>query len=386
MSIILPLLYCYYQVVTPEAGMRYTRDSTSRPDRGEQMDESLIRDLYRKRELPREATDAAVDTLGAFEAILESLGVGWNDAGGTEFEAFRLAREAESPCTTDDILAVGRYAYLTDNHDLYIHILKIVSNRELYANLSQRIAAIAGEEVRDDVMKEITLPPVGAPPSAYPPVTRDIVAALSRAVDEETCRNILTGNIHGIPPSAHADAAARFAAESDIDRFLADHHARAVATLRDHASSGRPWFEQIITDRVVEYVAANQEILSGVRDGKRVWVTKIPFDPDGFLSESDPAKRRYLACHCPLAREALSPQAFSPQAFSPSGRTGAAATADVPAIWCRCSAGFEKQLFDAIFGESVEVEVTESLLAGDDRCRFAITIPPRICRERGIDS
>jgi predicted hydrocarbon binding protein len=33
-------------------------------------------------------------------------------------------------------------------------------------------------------------------------------------------------------------------------------------------------------------------------------------------------------------------------------------------------------MFDVIFEEPTEVELLESVLAGDDRCRFRIKIPP----------
>ena len=68
--------------------------------------------------------------------------------------------------------------------------------------------------------------------------------------------------------------------------------------------------------------------------------------------------RRYYACHCPLARAAIL-----------DGKV------KIPAVFCYCSGGFEKFAFDNIFGEPAEVEMLESVLNGDERCRFAITIP-----------
>ena len=109
----------------------------------------------------------------------------------------------------------------------------------------------------------------------------------------------------------------------------------------------------------------NQELLSGVRQGDRIYMTKIPYAPKDWLVEKDPLRRRYLACHCPLARESII-----------SGRERVSGT------WCYCSAGFEKLLFDVVFGEEVEAEVLESVLAGDGRCRFAITIPEKYLKGR----
>jgi predicted hydrocarbon binding protein len=87
-------------------------------------------------------------------------------------------------------------------------------------------------------------------------------------------------------------------------------------------------------------------------------LTKIPYAPRQFLKEKDPVMRKYYACHCQLVRTAL--------------RDG---KPRIPATFCYCSAGFEKLHFDAIFDEPVEVELLETPLKGDARCRFAIKIP-----------
>jgi hypothetical protein len=71
-------------------------------------------------------------------------------------------------------------------------------------------------------------------------------------------------------------------------------------------------------------------------------------------------KKRYFACHCPLARAAF-----------------ATGEPDIPLDWCYCSGGYHKLMFDVLFETSTEVEVLESVLAGDDRCRFRVRIPNR---------
>jgi hypothetical protein len=68
--------------------------------------------------------------------------------------------------------------------------------------------------------------------------------------------------------------------------------------------------------------------------------------------------RKYYACHCQLVRTAI--------------RDG---KPKISPVFCYCSGGYEKLPFDVIFGEPVEIELLESVLKGDTRCRFAITIP-----------
>ncbi|MCX5977051.1 MAG: DUF6144 family protein [Coprothermobacterota bacterium] len=56
----------------------------------------------------------------------------------------------------------------------------------------------------------------------------------------------------------------------------------------------------------------------------------------------------------------------------------------VPPTWCYCSAGYEKTLFDNVFGESLEVEVQQSVLDGSERCRFAIKLPKSVVQKKPL--
>jgi hypothetical protein len=183
---------------------------------------------------------------------------------------------------------------------------------------------------------------------------------MQTVLPNDRCREVLAGNMHQIPETSFADMKEEFQRNPDIDALLADRHARLVQDLEDHMNQGKLWYEQEITPAVLQYVRDHPEIQSGVRHGDTIYVTKIPFDPQAYLDETDPLRRRYDACHCPLARASI--LAGKP-AVSP--------------LFCYCSAGYEKLPFDVIFGEPVQVEVLESVLGGSDRCRFAISIPER---------
>lgn len=58
-----------------------------------------------------------------------------------------------------------------------------------------------------------------------------------------------------------------------------------------------------------------------------------------YLAETDPDEKRYLMCHCVLAREAV--------------KSGAP---DIPMEWCYCSVGYGKLRYDVAFGVDTEVE------------------------------
>jgi hypothetical protein len=99
--------------------------------------------------------------------------------------------------------------------------------------------------------------------------------------------------------------------------------------------------------------------LAGKREGNRIIATKLP--KSGFLQEylleDDPVERRRLYCHCPRIRDEI-------------GSNPA-----LPLEYCYCGAGFYQGIWEEILGESVEVEVLETVMTGGDVCRIAIHLP-----------
>ena len=174
----------------------------------------------------------------------------------------------------------------------------------------------------------------------------------------ETCHNVLAGNHHEIPLKSFDKHKQWLQEAGSIDGFLKRVHGEAVSELEHYMNEGKVWYEQEITPEIVEFVKGNQEVLSAVRDGEYLYITKFPYAPKDWLAETDPVMKRYYGCHCPLARAAII-----------EGKPV------IPLDWCYCSGGFAKLKFDVVFGEPTEVEVLESVLAGDDRCRFRVKIP-----------
>jgi hypothetical protein len=313
-----------------------------------------------KRGLGSAVISRSVAAVAGFEGWLAGQGKALEGAAVPEIEAFIGSIMARRQNSMWRMLALARYFYATGNKAGYVYMASVVSPRGVLPELAKRVASIAGEGARSKAFRGMKEPPLGTPPAKWPAVTRRAVEGLEAALPEAACRRALAGNLHRIPASAFEEQRALFRESGGVDEFLRRLHARAIAEIESSMRSGRLWYEQEITPAVVALVRGNQEILSGVRRGDRIYVTKIPYDPKGWLAERDPLRRRYLACHCPLARESII-----------SGRDR------VPGTWCYCSAGFEKLQFEAAFGEELAVELLESVLAGGDRCRFAITIPAR---------
>jgi len=316
--------------------------------------------------------------LGAAVAAVEALEARARE-GGAEGECIPLALAeshvadlvASGQASEERIMALARYFAVLGEDQKAIRLLAYLLPIGVLPAMAKRIAELEGEAHRDRIMSRVAIPPAGSPPEAYPAATKAFLAALESELGTEGAKRILKWNVHGIPAAAFAEERDFFLAAPSLDAWLVGQHERQVAVLARHAESGKLWFEQKITSRVVEFVRSNPEICGGRREGRFIYATKIPYDPDRWLGSADPVERRRLACHCPFAASAIA----------------ASANGDgVSPLWCSCSAGYEKVMYDAVFGTETECEVLESVLSGGERCRFAIRIPESVplFREAGV--
>lgn len=319
--------------------------------------EEQFREYCAGRGFGPEQTDAHVSDVRGFEAFVTGRGKSLDSAGVEDMRDYLAVLVDQGLNSEERLLALGRYSFATANYPLYVYMTGMLGGREVVPNIAGRATKIAGRAVRKAVFSDLQLPPLGSPQERFVEPTRRLVAGLKARLPVETCQDVLAGNNHGVPQRAFFPLR-RIYRESGIDAALRFRHESLLQTLEEHARSGKPWYEQMITPEVVAFVRRNPEIQSGVRVGPSIFVTKIPFAPDLYLRETNPKLRRYHACHCPLARTSIL-------------EDGPA----VPTLWCYCSGGYEKLPFDVIFEQPVRVKVLESVLANEDRCRFEIEIP-----------
>lgn len=221
-----------------------------------------------------------------------------------------------------------------------------------------RVEALFGSDVANLIRQEVTFPKMGRPLSEFPPATAKYLGVLMRHLGQEGTRRVLTGNHHHIPEDAFTEDVGMLAEAGNLEAYLQARHRRFVSELAEFARTGKLWYEQIITPEVVEYVENDQEIQTGVLRDDCIIVRKIPYNPDGFIRETDLLKRRYLGCHCPFVREAII-----------DGST------EISPLWCYCTGGYIKVRFEKIFGQDIEIEMLNSILDGSEDCRFAIRVP-----------
>ena len=323
-----------------------------------ELKESGFRRFLQERKLEAKIIDASVSAVKEFEKYLKTKKRTLDSANVTALKAYVSLLIRDGWNSQDRLVAIRRYCYLERKNDLYVYLASVLGATNVLPDIGARLATIADDETRRRVYEGITLPPIGAPQEGYPPLTKTILDRMETELPPATCREVLTWNYHGVPAAAFKDAKSRFEKSASIDDYLKGEHELLVEELETCMKEGRLWYEQEITPEVVAYVKHDQEINTGVRKGDRIFKVKIPYAPRQFLNEKDPVMKSYYACHCQLVRTAL--------------REG---KPRISPIFCYCSAGFEKVHFDVIFGEPVEVELLETLLKGDARCRFAIKIP-----------
>jgi len=318
------------------------------------MQQEKLVEMYRQRGMDEDAIARAVSAAEAAEQYFTDNGIGLKQAGADDIQQYVQTLMDAGENDVESLLAVARYTYLIGNREAYIHFTKLLGGIGVVENIRARTARFAGDDTANAVFIDLPQVPVGTLPSDVPPYTAELMTRLKRHMPEESYRRALAGNNHGISEAAMTAEKAAYERSASLDEYLRGRHQRNVAQLQSHADSGQVWFEQIITQDVVDYVKTNQEILSAVHRGGRLYVTKIPYDAVNYLKEQDPLMRRYYACHCPLARESIR-----------SGRP-------VDGDWCYCSGGFAKFPFEVIFGRELSVKVLQSALTGDGICRFEI--------------
>jgi len=292
-----------------------------------------------------------------------------------EFERFVAARDGIAPAevawefseqlirqernTEEAYITLVRYSYFIKNSPLYVAILELLDGAEAQANFYGQVAEIFGDEIRDEVFAGIGIAPMGLPTSAKPAAMHPVIQRLEAKVGTEACKALLGESLRDLPDEYFQQEWQRFqGAGGDVDEYLRLKKQAFVEQLETCQREGRLFFAQEVTDEVIAYVKNDPEIGGGRREGNLIYETKIPFMTPQYLAETDPVLRRYYYCHCPWSREAI--------------KRG---DVQLTPVFCNCSAGFHKKPWEVALGQPVKAEVLESVLKGDERCRFVIELP-----------
>ncbi len=323
------------------------------------MDEQGFRVFLAKRNLTKKTVKAHVRIVKEFEEYLRDRDSSneIDSAKPNDFDDFSEILMKKGRDTFDNMLALARYVFFTNNKTLTVHVLELIDGADVMENLSKNLKQKAGEAKWKEIFGDLKLPALVTHPRDKPKITKKVMERFEAKLDKEKCREVLSSNLHFVPDEAFMPSKKAFQESKNIDDFLYNRHKEYVEELADHAKEKTLYYTQEVDDEVVEYVRKTPTCQVGVRDGDVIYVTKIPYMAKKYLHENNEKMKRYYACHCPWVREAIK----SGTEISPE--------------FCYCSAGFEKRLWDVIFDCSVKADVLQSVLKGDLICRFAIHIP-----------
>lgn len=329
-------------------------------DRKALMDEKGYRTYLESRQIQAELIEQHISTVERLEDYLseQQPPLSLAQMRGEIIGAYIENLAAQGADSYDQLLAMARYAYFSQNLPAYQTVLELLDGAEAMGNLHRRVGEVLGTAQRDVLYKDLPLPTLGTSSKDKASLMRTLMERLEQTVNDADCTELFASSLRDLPDAWYEADKKRFQDVGDINRYLDWKRQDFIANLERLRDTGQLFFNQPITDEVIEFVRTDPEISVGVLQGNTLYVTKIPYLAQKYLDESDPQKKRYLYCHCPWARESLR------QAEGP-----------VPGRFCQCSAGYHKKSWELIFEQPLKADVLESVLQGDLRCRFAIHLP-----------
>jgi hypothetical protein len=327
------------------------------------MGQETFRDYLVGRQLPPDVVNHHLALAARFSDYLESarsqsVSIPPDRQDVTAFVKL-LARDGLD--TYDNLVALARYGWFTDDRPTYLGALELLDGSEVMENLHTRLGQAVGDAVRDRVFEGIPLPPIGTPNTAKPAITQAVMDRLAHLVEPEVICDILSQGLRNLPAQPYLAARDRYAASESLDEFLDREEQVFLTQLEDIKNRNGLFFDQEITDEALDFVRSHPEISRGVRVGRVLYEVKIPYRTHEYLAATDERQRRYLYCHCPWARESLRTDDIS-----------------VSPTFCLCSSGYHKRRWEVILDRSLQAEVVQSVLAGDPWCKIAIHLPADI--------
>ncbi len=320
------------------------------------MDTSGFRRFLEEKDFTPERIEALVGFAERFSASYESRA---DQSPADAFGPFSMQMIAEHTNTRENYYAIVLYGRFLRDNALLLAALELLDGSEVLDSLYRKTGESLGEVRRDEIFAGLKPVPVGTPNTEKPAAMQAMLEKLE-AAEPDACRRILAGGLRDLPAEHYAQDKALFEQSTDIDEYLVRKKQALLDELEQIQREGGLYWNQEITDDVLDFVRRDPEIGQGVRLGNVIYEAKIPYQAKEYLAETDPDRKRYYYCHCPWVKESLR-----------AGRS------NISPEFCHCSAAYTGRPWEVIFGEKVQVDVLESVLKGDLRCRFAIHLPAR---------
>ncbi|WMJ89461.1 hypothetical protein [Anaerocolumna sp. MB42-C2] len=217
-----------------------------------------------------------------------------------------------------------------------------------------------GDEVWQELIKDSGIPDIDTEASCKCKNMAMFMERFDEIIDKQMAIKILSRVRHGLKPSQCAWAREKFLKYNDLDVFINDSVKEGFADFEKLYYKGKDFYGQAITKEVLDFIRQNPGMLSGVRDGNKMYFTAFPANMSEYLQASDSRMKRYHACHCPFAKESI------------------LADDTVSSTLCYCSLGHIKNFWEAVFDTELDGEVVTSALNGDMLCTYVVFLPDDI--------
>jgi hypothetical protein len=211
-----------------------------------------------------------------------------------------------------------------------------------------------GEEVWQELILDSDIPNIETESNCKCKNMAILMERLDKIIDKQMANRILSRVRHGLKPSDCAGAREKFLRYNDLDAFISDSIKEGNEEFEKLYQEGKDFYGQPVTKEVLDFIKKNPGLLSGVREGNKMYLIAFPANMSEYLQASDPRMKRYHACHCPFAKESI------------------LADKTVSSTLCYCSLGHIKNFWEAVFDRELDGEVITSALSGDMLCTYVL--------------
>lgn len=122
------------------------------------------------------------------------------------------------------IRSLYSYSSFIGHYDYIEELIDIIEASSAMDALYKRTAEFYGEKVRDEIFKDVVLPPLGVHPEKKPEITKIVMRRLEEQLGEEKTVDLLRPCLHGRPEAPTLADKEVYLKLNNIDQFLAKKH------------------------------------------------------------------------------------------------------------------------------------------------------------------
>jgi hypothetical protein len=218
-----------------------------------------------------------------------------------------------------------------------------------------------GKDKWDALIKDIRVPEPGLEGECGCKNMCVLIKRLEETADIKTLKDILFRVRHGMTPEQIGGLDGFEECGGNIDAYLTYRRKENETEFLNHHANGTEFWGDVITDKALDYLLNTEGVTAPVRKGSELHITRYPYDMTAYFNETDERKKRFHYCHCLFARSSILNEG-----------------ATVSKSMCYCSLGLVKAQWEAALGMELDGEIVQSVLGGDDICKFIIYLPDEI--------